>query len=77
MKGCLVITLEPPYIGFVEEGRAQDCTRYFGRRSSNEEIKNFLQDRGVSIGRRWPIAEYVARVPCNLSHDELKKLNLS
>lgn len=77
MRGCLIITLDPPYIAFSEDAQSTTNKRYPGRRSNHDEIKKLLQDRGVNIVGKWPIAEYVARIPCNLSDDELKKLNLS
>jgi hypothetical protein len=77
MKGCLVITLDPPYIGFAEGGTLRTTHKLFlSRSSSPEEIGDVLRFHGVSLGQHWPIEDYVACIPCILSDEDLARMHL-
>jgi hypothetical protein len=77
MKGCLVINLEPPYIGFEETDTPENkAGRFRIRRSCPEEIGRILRSQGVSLGQHWPIDDYVAHIPWILTEEELTELQL-
>lgn len=75
MKGCFLINLDPPYIGFAEDGDGK-TGRVRLRESCSSEIGEILAARGVSLSKHWPVAECVARILCEMSDDELRILKL-
>lgn len=77
MKGSLVISLEPPYIGFTEEGRVYDRSRNAPLRPcSVDEVKSVLKTCGGYISKRWSLGECFARIQCSMSEEDLVRLNL-
>ncbi|MBY0552489.1 MAG: hypothetical protein K2W95_34730 [Candidatus Obscuribacterales bacterium] len=77
MKGCFLINLEPPYIGFAEDGDICSVKpRVRLRGSCSEEIGSILTGLGVTLSKSWPLAECVAWIPCEMSDEELFVLKL-
>lgn len=71
MKGCFLINLEPPYIGFAEDDDIRNVKRRVRLRGScSDEIGGILITLGVPLSKRWPLAECFARIPCEMSDEE-------
>lgn len=81
LKGLLVVNLDPPYIGFLPEARAEassssqsDVWCY----CTHEQIRDLLLDLHVmSVHDRWPLRECILRLPITWSRANLAKHGLA
>lgn len=71
IKGTFIANIDPPFIEFVGEGnrRRRACTL--------EELRLLLVEIDVmDTNHRWPLREYILRMPIEISREKLAKLGI-
>lgn len=69
LHGVLIVNLEPSYIGF-----KQSDSPCLWRSCTQDEIKDLLIELGlVEVESRWPLQEFILRLPGEFSQSTLKR----
>ncbi len=68
LHGVLIVNLEPSYIGF-----KQSDSPCLWRSCSQDEIKELLIELGLEVENRWPLQEFIMRLPGEFSLSTLKR----
>lgn len=81
VEGILVVNLDPPYVGFVQnEKKPGDGRKMRGavKNCSLIELRQTLIELGaISANQQWPPRDCAIRVPGTFSDDALAKAGLA
>ncbi len=81
VEGILVVNLDPPYVGFVQnENKPGDTRKKRGsvKNCSLSELRLTLIELGaISPNQQWPPRDCAIRVPGSFSDDALAKAGLA